>query len=208
MPLDGSNLVSRALLLARRTAGVHVRKAIPHGGGLGGGSADAAAILRWAGFTDLVAASRLGADIPFCLVGGRARVTGIGEVIDPHPSTESINQREITLIIPPLQVATPSVYRAWDRLDPAASTGNRNDLEQAAIVVEPELARWRDRIIEHFGVTPTLAGSGATWFVEHIGAQGVDDAGHVASLARLEALGATIVRTHTVDAVRATGPGA
>src|SRR3954453_10223424 len=74
MPLDDSNLVRQALRLAGREAAVHVEKLIPHGGGLGGGSADAAAVLRWCGFDDLVAASRLGADIPFCLGGGRARV--------------------------------------------------------------------------------------------------------------------------------------
>ena len=49
---------------------MHIDKQIPHGGGLGGGSADAAAILRWAGHADLASASRLGADVPFCLVGG------------------------------------------------------------------------------------------------------------------------------------------
>ncbi|NNE12480.1 MAG: 4-(cytidine 5'-diphospho)-2-C-methyl-D-erythritol kinase, partial [Ilumatobacter sp.] len=83
MPLDDSNLVIKALGLARRRANVHVVKRIPHGGGLGGGSADAAAVLRWAGFgrsaSALERASTIGADVPFCLVGGRARVTGIGE---------------------------------------------------------------------------------------------------------------------------------
>ena len=73
------NLVLRALSLAKRNARVQLTKHIPHGGGLGGGSADAAAVLRWAGFHDLTAASRLGADIPFCMVGGRARVSGIGD---------------------------------------------------------------------------------------------------------------------------------
>ena len=71
---------------------VHVDKRIPHGGGLGGGSADAAAVLRWAGVDDLGAASRLGADVPFCLVGGRARVRGIGEVVEPLPSSRSTSR--------------------------------------------------------------------------------------------------------------------
>ena len=47
------NLVTKALALVGRTAHVHVEKHIPLGGGLGGGSADAAAVLRWAGFRDL-----------------------------------------------------------------------------------------------------------------------------------------------------------
>ena len=72
VPVDDSNLVRRALALIGRTASVHVEKQIPSGAGLGGGSADAAAVLRWAGVDDLLVAARLGADVPFCLVGGRA----------------------------------------------------------------------------------------------------------------------------------------
>jgi 4-diphosphocytidyl-2-C-methyl-D-erythritol kinase len=160
VPTDGSNLVSKALALAGRQAAIHLHKQIPHGGGLGGGSADAAAILRWAGFSDLAAASRLGADVPFCLIGGRARVQGIGEIIEP---LERIDEA-ITLIIPPLSCATPAVYRAWDDLGgPTGPTGN--DLEPAALAIEPRLFRWRDRITEAAGTPPTLAGSGATWFV-------------------------------------------
>ena len=130
---DSSNLVSRALALAGRRARVHIEKNIPSGGGLGGGSADAAAILNWAGFTDLEAASRLGADIPFCMIGGRARVRGIGEVIDTLPPVH----REITLVIPPFGVSTPAVYRAWDDLAKAGinTTDSLNDLQQAALVV-------------------------------------------------------------------------
>ena len=74
VPTDDSNLVRRALRLVGRRAAVHVDKHIPAGGGLGGGSADAAAVLRWAGVDDLAVAAALGADVPFCLVGGRARV--------------------------------------------------------------------------------------------------------------------------------------
>ncbi|HZQ57663.1 MAG TPA: 4-(cytidine 5'-diphospho)-2-C-methyl-D-erythritol kinase, partial [Acidimicrobiales bacterium] len=71
------NLVSRALRAVGRTASVELVKRIPAGGGLGGGSADAAAVLRWAGRgDDLVLAASLGADVPFCVRGGRARVRG------------------------------------------------------------------------------------------------------------------------------------
>ena len=164
MPLDGSNLVARALVLAGRRAHVHVDKQIPHGGGLGGGSADAAAVLRWAGFTDLVAASRLGADIPFCLTGGRARVEGIGEVLTALPP----ERLDLTLVIPPLAVSTPAAYRAWDELVAsgwAPPPGTVNELEAAALRVEPALVAWRDRIAAAAGAAPTLAGSGATWFL-------------------------------------------
>jgi 4-diphosphocytidyl-2-C-methyl-D-erythritol kinase len=186
VPTDDGNLIRRALALVGRTAGVHVDKRIPHGGGLGGGSADAAAILRWAGFVEPTAASRLGADIPFCLLGGRARVRGIGEIVQPVPH----QSMEITLIVPPLHVSTPAVYRAWDELGGPTGTGP-NDLEAAAIVVEPTLVHWRDRIAALGGVAPVLAGSGATWFVP--GKR--DDA-----LASLRSEGAAVVVTRTAPA--------
>lgn len=154
------NLVTRALRLCDRKAHVRIDKRIPSGGGLGGGSADAAAILRWASFADFVAASRLGADIPFCMVGGRARVQGIGEIVTPLPFVA----RDITLIVPPLAISTPRVYRTWDALGGPTGQG-ANDLESAALVVEPRLATWRDRITSTAGVVPTLAGSGATWWI-------------------------------------------
>lgn len=160
MPLDDRNLVAKALHLVDRDAAVHLHKVVPHGGGLGGGSSDAAAVLRWAGHTDLEAASSLGADVSFCLVGGRARVSGIGEVVEPLP----FEPLGVTLVVPPLTVSTPAAYRAWDDLGMPRSDGP-NDLEPAAIVVEPRLARWRDRIREAAGESPVLAGSGATWFL-------------------------------------------
>lgn len=158
---DGTDLVSQALALIGEQRHVQVTKRIPPGAGLGGGSSDAAAILAAAGFDDLEAAAALGADIAFCLAGGRARVTGIGEVITALP----FEARTITLLTPPLHCSTPAVYRAWDELGgPSGEAGN--DLEAAALVVEPEMAVWRDRLSEHAGVRARLAGSGATWFVE------------------------------------------
>ena len=161
---DSSNLVNRALALVGRRARVHIEKNIPSGGGLGGGSADAAAILKWAGFTDLEAASRLGADIPFCMIGGRARVQGIGEVIDILPPMH----REITLVIPPFGVSTPAVYRAWDDLAKAGNnnTNDQNHLQQAALIVEPRLLEWHDKIAQVCGQAPILAGSGSTWWLD------------------------------------------
>ncbi len=160
VPTDDTNLVRRALHAVGRRASVHVTKHIPAGGGLGGGSADAAAVLAWAGCRDLPLAAGLGADVPFCVVGGRARVGGIGEVVEPLPWEE----RTYTLVIPPLAVATADAYRAWDDLGGPQSAGP-NDLESAALAVAPALARWRDRLAEAAGEAPTLAGSGATWFV-------------------------------------------
>jgi len=157
----GSDLVSRALKLVGRDVRVDVTKNIPAGGGLGGGSADAAAILSWAGFTDLVAVSRLGADIAFCQIGGRAKVSGIGETVE----SLGFKQQTFTLLLAPFPCNTADVYRSWDDLGgPVGSHGN--DLEPAALSHEPRLGEWRDKLGNATGETPRLAGSGSTWFVE------------------------------------------
>lgn len=169
VPAGDDNLICRALILVGRRAAVHLEKCIPTGAGLGGGSADAAAVLRWAGCEDPAVAARLGADVPFCLIGGRARVGGVGEVVEPLPFAD-VDGQAYTLLTPPLHVSTVEVYRAWDRLGgPVGENGN--DLEPAALSVEPELALWRDRLGEASGEIPRLAGSGGTWFVagEHPG---------------------------------------
>jgi 4-diphosphocytidyl-2-C-methyl-D-erythritol kinase len=158
---EEDNLVCRALRAVDRTARVRLVKRIPVGGGLGGGSTDAAAVLRWAGCGDLAVAASLGADVPFCVHGGRARVTGTGEVLEPLPFVP----RTFTLVTPPFGCSTPDVYRAWDSLGGPTADGP-NDLEPAALAVEPRLAEWRDALGEATGRTPVLAGSGSTWFVE------------------------------------------
>src|ERR1700724_3654590 len=72
VPPGDDTLVRRALRAVGQRAAVHLRKRIPAGAGLGGGSADAAAVLRWAGHDDdIPLAVALGADVPFCLRGGR-----------------------------------------------------------------------------------------------------------------------------------------
>ncbi len=155
------NLVRRALDAVGRRASVHLVKRIPAGGGLGGGSADAAAVLRWAGVDDLELAARLGADVPFCVRGGRARVRGIGERLEALACTAGV---AYTLLTPPFPVSTVAAYRAWDELGGPTAEGP-NDLEPAALAVEPRLAAWRDLLGEATGVTPVLAGSGSTWWV-------------------------------------------
>ena len=163
VPADDTNLVRRALQALGRTAAVRVDKRIPAGAGLGGGSADAAAVLRWAGCDDLELAARLGGDVPFCLVGGRARVRGVGEVVEPLPLA-GVGGAVFTLLTPPLGVSTAEVYRAWDALGGPEGTGG-NDLEPAALAVEPRLSGWRRRLEELTGCRAALAGSGSTWFV-------------------------------------------
>jgi 4-diphosphocytidyl-2-C-methyl-D-erythritol kinase len=156
------SLVTDALAAVGRQSFVRLEKRIPVGGGLGGGSADAAAVLRWAGRADDPdLAASLGADVPFCCVGGRARVTGIGEQVSPLP----FEARTFTLLTPYFPVSTPEVYAEWDAAGGPHADGP-NDLEPAALAVEPRLAEWRDRLGDATGQTPVLAGSGSTWFVE------------------------------------------
>jgi 4-diphosphocytidyl-2-C-methyl-D-erythritol kinase len=158
LPGPGQNLVERALDACGRRAAVHLTKRIPLGGGLGGGSADAGAALRWAGCADPVLAVSLGADVPFCLVGGRARVEGVGEKVTPLP----FEARRYVLLLPPFGVDTARVYRAWDEHQDHQGP---NALTAAALVVEPRLAAWRDALGDWAGTEPVLAGSGSTWFV-------------------------------------------
>lgn len=158
--LNGTdNLVSKALTLAGQEAHVVVEKNIPLGGGLGGGSADAAAVLRWAGVNDLGQAVQLGGDVPFCLVGGRALVEGIGEIVRPLPFEE----RTVTLFLPSFSVNTAQCYRAFDEL--GGSPGGRNHLTAAAWKVEPRQRELMEWINANYGES-VLAGSGSTVFVE------------------------------------------
>lgn len=156
------NLVRKALRAAGRSAQVRLVKRIPPGAGLGGGSADAGAVLRWAGVDDPEVAAAVGADVAFCVRGGRARVTGIGEVVDALDPVS----RTFTLALAPFGCSTVEVYRAWDRLGGPISADGMNDLEPAALAVEPRLVEWRDRLAAASGARPILAGSGSTWFVE------------------------------------------
>jgi 4-diphosphocytidyl-2-C-methyl-D-erythritol kinase len=140
-----------------------VEKAIPVGGGLGGGSADAAAILRWAGGVANDVAVTLGGDVPFCQLGGRALVEGVGERLEVLPYEE----RPLTLIVPDFGVSTASCYLAYDemRSDGWRPSGS-NHLEEPAGRVEPRLARTLAWLRAEIGPRVQLAGSGSSMFVE------------------------------------------
>jgi 4-diphosphocytidyl-2-C-methyl-D-erythritol kinase len=98
---------------------IEVTKRIPAGGGLGGGSANAAAVLRglaslWGQGADALhrVATGLGADVPFLLHGGLALATGIGDQLSPISTVGS--SIPITLLFPGVPVATPDAYRWMD----------------------------------------------------------------------------------------------
>ena len=88
-------------------------------------------------------------------------MTGVGEVVEPLP----FEPRVFTLLTPPIAVSTAAVYAAWDELG-GPHGENGNDLEPAALEVEPRLALWRDELAGATGRAPRLAGSGSTWFVD------------------------------------------
>jgi 4-diphosphocytidyl-2-C-methyl-D-erythritol kinase len=127
LPTDDANLsIKAARLLAERTGftgGVRLEidKHVPIAGGMGGGSADAAATLvacdaLWGtdvGREELLSlAARLGADVPFALVGGTAIGTGRGDRLSPALAT---GQFHWVLALPDTRLSTPDVYRELDR---------------------------------------------------------------------------------------------
>ncbi|MFC6354903.1 4-(cytidine 5'-diphospho)-2-C-methyl-D-erythritol kinase [Luethyella okanaganae] len=124
---DGSNLaIKAARLLARKTGfrgGVHLEidKSVPIAGGMGGGSADAAATLLacdalWGTEATreelVILAAKLGADVPFALTGGTAIGTGRGDQLSPALAQGSFHW---VLAIAEFGMSTPAVYAELDR---------------------------------------------------------------------------------------------
>ena len=173
-------------------AHVEISKGIPVAGGLAGGSADAAATLvaldrLWdLGTSDedlLAIAGQLGSDVPFALVGGSAHGTGHGELVEPVSDSGSYWWVVATS---DEGLSTPAVYREFDVLHPedpdaahvgdplgvlsALRTGDvdaladsmRNDLEEPALSLRPELSTRLALAREHSSSTVMLSGSGPT----------------------------------------------
>ncbi len=173
----------RGLADAKAAMALTLDKEIPVAAGLGGGSADAAAALALAGRlwgvgpeAQATLAATLGSDVPFCLAGGLAHVSGTGEVVEP---LEPAGGYALALVVPPVEVSTAAVYSAWDRLDGPTGPptgGNdlppalralgplRNDLYPAAVAVAPEIDEWRAEMASRWGRAVILTGSGPTVF--------------------------------------------
>ena len=183
-PTDATNLASKALQLLDEHVAICLKKGIPDQAGLGGGSSDAAAVLREFGQNRrrdelrMMAAS-LGADVPVCFEDRAAKMFGTGEILEfvdlPSPIF-------LVLATPNLRCPTPAVYAAFDALSPRQQIGRdsappplwetfvatfRNDLEAAAFAVEPRLRAFRDAFETCVGRDSLLCGSGssyAAWF--------------------------------------------
>jgi 4-diphosphocytidyl-2-C-methyl-D-erythritol kinase len=196
IPTGESNLVVRAALALRerygaaRGARVKLEKRVPAGGGLGGGSSDAAATLvalahLWgietskAELTEIGA--RLGADVPFFLTGGTALGTGTGALITP---LEDAPEMHLVVVTPTARVSTAEAYKALgapaltkdegvvnlsvSRAGAGFSGSLRevaaNDFEAVVARLEPETARARDALLGAGARWAMLSGSGSSVF--------------------------------------------
>jgi len=181
------NLVYRSAQLIKTefkiSKGVEIRlvKNIPFGAGLGGGSSDAATCIKvlckfWNIQTDhqklcdLV--SKLGADIPFFLLGGRCFAEGIGEKLT---KLNNFDKHAIVLIFPNFEVSTKDVYKNLTKFDKICSiTQILNDfnvqknlfnrLEDSAIQIAPEIKNIKNLLKELGAKNSLMSGSGSSVF--------------------------------------------
>ncbi|WP_188911438.1 4-(cytidine 5'-diphospho)-2-C-methyl-D-erythritol kinase [Aureimonas endophytica] len=194
LPDGGANILAETLALARRVAArqdaelppLHLvlDKRLPIASGIGGGSADAAALLRLVGEACprlaaplAEAALALGADVPMCLAGRAARIGGIGESIEPLQDFPSV---AAVLVNPGVPVATPLVFARLERRDnppmpplpKLADLGallayledTRNDLEPPAVALAPAIGAARAALVSGGAGFARMSGSGATVF--------------------------------------------
>jgi len=184
---DRTNLVDRAarklMDKAERTVGarIAVRKSVPAGRGLGGGSSNAAATLlalekMWglslAEDERAGLARGLGADVPFFLKGGLCLGEGIGDILTPLADLEPL---PCLLIFPPFPIPTPSIYAGFDasltspgkisKIVRFLESGDfgllENDLERVIFRAHPELERWTSFFRERGALVSQVSGSGS-----------------------------------------------
>lgn len=187
--LDGAsgNLAWKAAELFLRETGagggakIELHKHIPHGAGLGGGSSDAAAVLKGlneqagrpldrGGLEKL--AARLGSDVPFFIRGEPAVARGRGEILTPCPLPRPL---DLLLLKPPFAVETAWAYRAWSagKSCPAEWTAPQrcggielfNDLERPVLGKFTMLAAMKQWLLGHGAVAAAaMSGSGSCLF--------------------------------------------
>ncbi len=196
IPTDESNLVHRAAVslraryAARHGARIEITKRIPAGGGLGGGSSDAAVALMglarlWQIDTNGQELSelgaRLGADVPFFFTGGTALGTGRGTEITPLPDRP---ETPLVVVTPGVEISTADAYKALSApaltkaksaaklpisrmgrdAAHALTTELRNDFEPVVCRLQPEIERARDALLRAGARAAALSGSGASVF--------------------------------------------
>lgn len=176
------NLCLRAARAMGGGVAVALEKVLPVASGIGGGSADAAAVLRAMArmgrpLPEPSAVLALGADVPVCLAGHAARMQGVGEVLTPV----ALPDAWLVLANPGVAVSTPQVFRALARRDnppmqplpvlrdaaglAAWLAGQRNDLEPPATALAPVIAKVGAALASRPGcLLARMSGSGATCF--------------------------------------------
>ncbi|UWR23099.1 4-(cytidine 5'-diphospho)-2-C-methyl-D-erythritol kinase [Sulfitobacter sp. S190] len=186
VPCDARNLVWQAAVQAGWTGQIKLTKNLPHGAGIGGGSSDAAAVLR--SLDRGARALELGADVPVCLSNGPQRMQGIGEVLTP---IEGLPDVWLLLVNPGAHVPTPAVFRALPRKDNAPMpdtipsfadalsfvdwlADQRNDMQAAAATFVPAISDVLDTLND--ALLPRMSGSGATCFGVYATAAGAQAA--------------------------------
>jgi 4-diphosphocytidyl-2-C-methyl-D-erythritol kinase len=190
VPADATNLAARAAAALLTDCGlgatlrIEIAKAIPPGTGLGGGSGNAATVLRElakaialdvTGARLVELALALGADVPFFLVGVPARVGGIGEDVEP---ISGFRELALVVAIPPVAVSTAWAFRAFAALvpEPAAVADEAaqlaagmtpsptllvNDLERVVLPAFPVIADLKARLLAGGASAAVMSGSGS-----------------------------------------------
>ncbi|BBU58304.1 4-diphosphocytidyl-2-C-methyl-D-erythritol kinase [Mameliella alba] len=181
VPDDARNLCWKAAEAFGEPVAITLDKHLPAAAGIGGGSSDAAAVLR--GMEQLfgrpsgVLLPDLGADVPVCMLAHAARMQGIGEQVTPL----DLQPLDVILVNPRVEVSTPAVFKALERRDNPPMTSmtetdvplmaldwiarQRNDLQPPAIMVKPVIAEVLDAMAALEGARLVrMSGSGATCF--------------------------------------------
>ena len=184
IPTDDTNLVLRAArAVGARNVAIDLHKRIPAGGGLGGGSSNAATTLRelGGGRDDLATmALSLGSDVPFFLVGGTAYATGRGEILTPLPPMRDI---PLLLLLPEERVLTKDAFaRITSYSPPLGIDAYRpfenftNDFEEPVFAMLPRLRTLKERLYHAGARWAGMSGSGSTIVGAFVSAGARDDA--------------------------------
>ena len=174
---------------------IHLTKNIPSGAGLGGGSGDAATVIKLLGdltfgsevkdhqtFLESVAA-KIGSDVVYSLTGGLAKVSGVGEIIQPLPTPAGWHGAPVCIIFPPCKVSTPAAYAFLRERHPVLAESNDEDGERRSKTYEdildlvsndfipiieekfPEIAAARSTLLTDSSLIVSMSGSGSALFV-------------------------------------------
>lgn len=177
---DEDNLCLRAARLVGGQAAIRLVKNLPVASGIGGGSADAAAVLRGLarmGHALPASSEQLGADVPVCLASVPARMQGVGEIVTPLPPLPPLH---LVLVNPGIAIATPRIFAGLTcRENPPLPTiprfpdadaligwlsGTRNDLQPPAVAAAPVIDTVLDALRSQGAGLARMSGSGATCF--------------------------------------------